>query len=163
MFSGVRLALQLCPPIPDEKCGAFGFLLLGETTREALLSWRGWWATRGFCGSGCHSCPKLEVQLLGGEGKSYCLGILPLNWIKATPWVGWPPRWVGAGCMAVSSTSILSKWLVTAPLPVQGGSNFSPGTEIFSKSLKQKAQIPFLSGFKRVPEPYGVKVPLQLG
>lgn len=56
-----------------------------------------------------------------------------------------------------------SKWLVTAPLPVQGGSNFSPGTEIFSKSLKQKAQIPFLSGFQRVPEPHGVKVPLELG
>lgn len=96
------------------------------------------------------------VELLFGDTATELKKKLPLGW-------GEPPGGLLLGCMVLSSTAILSKWLVTAPLPVQGGSNFSPGTEIFSKSLKQKAQIPFLSGFKRVSEPHGVKVPLQLG
>lgn len=94
-------------------------------------------------------------ELLSGDSATELGGSCPLG--------GVTPGWAAAACMAVSSTSMPSKWLVTAPLPVQGGSNFSPGTEIFSKSLKQKAQIPFLSGFQRVPEPHGVKVPLELG
>lgn len=40
-FNGVRLALRLCLPMADENRVAVGFLVLGETTREALLSWRG--------------------------------------------------------------------------------------------------------------------------
>lgn len=161
--NGARLILQQCLRASDENGVAVGFLVLGRTTREALSSWKGLLVLWGFLRSVWGSCPKLCVQLLGAKRRSCCLGVLLLNLKKAAPWVGWPPRWAVAACMAVSSTSILSKWLVTAPLPVQGGSNFSPSSEIFSKSLKQKAQITFLSGFKRVPEPHGVKVPLQLG
>lgn len=30
----------------------------------------------------------LPVPALGGRGESCCLGILPLNWGEAAPWVG---------------------------------------------------------------------------
>lgn len=161
--NGVRLILQQCLHITDENAVAVGFLLLGQTTREALLSWKGLVALWGFFRSSWRFCPRHYMQVLDDKRKSYCLGVLWLNLKISAPWVGWPPRWAVAGCMAVCSTAILSKWLVAAPLPVQGGSNFSPCTEIFSKSLKQKEQITFLSGFKRVAEPQGVKVPLLLG
>lgn len=162
-FDGVGLILQQCLHVADEVAVAVGFVLLGQTTREALLSWKGLEALWGFFSSSWHFCPKHYVQALDDKRKGFCLGVLWLNLKINAPRVGRPPRWAVAGCMAVSSTAILSKWLVAAALPVQGGSNFSPCTEIFSKSLKQKEQITFLSGFKRVAEPQGVKVPLLLG
>lgn len=74
--NGVRLILQQCLHITDENAVAVGFLLLGQTTREALLSWKGLVALRGFFRSSWRFCPRHYVQVLDDKRKSYCLGVL---------------------------------------------------------------------------------------
>lgn len=75
-FNGVRLTLQQCLHIADAVAVAVGFVLLGQTTREALLSWKGLVALWGFFRSSWHFCPKHYVQVLDDKKKSFCLGVL---------------------------------------------------------------------------------------